>query len=357
MIVNNIRLDIISDTNSKISWILRQNLQHNSVDADTTSSPAFLLDPTQIYLSRVASRGIAGADTFTVDTNLEGKFQTGAVEHQFLLGLDYLNLDDSYKFASNIYEGRFDLYNPVYVQPALNLIPRIDYQMERRQLGLYAQDQMRWNDWIVTAGLRHDWVDADSTSNVAGPYSADEKAFTDRIGLTYLFDNGVTPHVSSSTSFDPIDGVSATGGALKPLEGEQIEAGIKYESSDGRSFLTFSAPNPDPTGTGLFQVGAARVKGLEIEVNSELSDSLNLIASYTYTHSEIAKANPGQEALLGNQLVMVPDHQASIWLDYTMQDGPLAWLDSVEACVIRVNPMGMPPMNSRLVVRCLLTRR
>lgn len=318
------------------NWILRQNLQFNSVDADTTSSPAFLLDPTQRYLSRVASHGIAGADTFTVDTNLEGKVQTGAVEHQFLLGVDYLNLDDSYKFASNIYEGRFDLYDPVYGQPAPNLIPRIDYQMRRRQLGLYAQDQMRWNDWIVTAGLRHDWVDADSTSNVAGPYNADEKAFTGRIGLTYLFDNGVAPYVSYSTSFDPVDGVSATGGALKPLEGEQIEAGIKYESPDGRTFLTFStfyldqenttAPNPDPTGTGLFQVGAARVQGLEIEVKSELADSLNLIASYAYTHSEITRANPGQEALLGNQLVMVPDHQASLWLDYTLQDGPLAGL-------------------------------
>lgn len=318
------------------NWILRQNLQFNSVDVDTTASPGFMLDPTQRYLSRVASRGIAAADTFTVDTNLEGRFDTGPVEHRVLAGLDYLNLDDSYKFASNVYDGQFDLYDPVYGQPVPDLIPRIDYRMKRRQFGLYAQDQMRWDNWIVTAGLRHDWVAADSTSNIANPYSADEGAFTGRVGVSYLFDNGIAPYVAYSTSFDPVDGVSATGGPLRPLEGEQIEAGIKYEAPGGRTFVTLSgfhldqqnatAPNPDPTGTGLFQVGAARVQGFEVEAKTELTDSLNLIASYAYTHSEITKVNPGQDSLLGNELVMVPDHQASLWLDYAVRSGPLAGL-------------------------------
>lgn len=318
------------------NWILRQNLQFNSVDVDMTASPSFMLDPTQRYLSRVASRGIAAADTFTVDTNLEGRFETGSIEHRVLVGLDYLHLDDSYKFASNIYGGQFDLFNPVYGEVPPALIPRIDYRMKRHQFGLYAQDQMRWENWIVTAGLRHDWIRANSISNIANPFDANEGAFTGRVGLSYLFDNGIAPYVAYSTSFDPVDGVSTTGGALRPLEGEQIEAGIKYESPDGRTFVTLSAfhldqqnataPNPDPTGTGLFQVGAARVRGLELEAKTELTDNLNIIASYAYTHSEITKVNPGQGNLLGNELVMVPDHQAALWLDYTVRDGALAGL-------------------------------
>ncbi|WP_411037251.1 TonB-dependent siderophore receptor [Shinella sp. BYT-45] len=317
-------------------WTLRQNLQFNSVDIDTKASPAAaLVAPGEVM--RVATRGIGAADTFTVDTNLEGRFETGAVEHKVLLGLDYLHLDDSYRFASNIYGGTFDLYDPVYGAAVPTLIPRIAYNMERRQVGLYAQDQMRWNNWIVTAGLRQDWMRGSSPQGLnVSSFDYDDGKLTGRIGLTYLFDNGFAPYVSYSTSFDPIDGVSTTGGPLAPLEGEQIEAGLKYQSVDGDTFVTLSAfqidqenvtaPNRTPGGTGLLQAGQARVRGFEMEAKTALTPALNLIASYAYTDSEITRANPGAESLLGKQLVMVPDHQASVWLDYRFEDGALAGL-------------------------------
>lgn len=317
-------------------WTLRQNLQFNSTDVETTASPAYMIDPTQRYLSRVASQGIAAADSFTVDTNLAGRFDTGPIEHHLLVGLDYLNLDDSYKFASNLYGLPFDIYDPVYGEPAPNLIPRFEYNMKRRQVGFYAQNQMRWDNWIATAGLRYDWVKADSIHNLTGAFNADEKALTGRVGLTYLFDNGIAPFVSYSTSFDPVDGVSPDGGPLRPMEGEQFEAGLKYESPDGGTFITASvfqvtqtnttAPNPNPPYVGLLQVGEARVRGLEIEAKTELTPNLNLIASYAFTNSKITRTNPGQDHLLGNELVMVPDHQASVWLDYAVRSGPLAGL-------------------------------
>ncbi|EKF20532.1 TonB-dependent siderophore receptor [Nitratireductor pacificus] len=317
-------------------WSVRQNLQFNSVDIDQRASPFFMLDGTQRYLSRVATQGLAGADTFTVDTSLTGSFSTGPVEHSVLVGLDYLYLDDSYRFASNLYGGSFDLYDPVYgaVPPAL--IPRFDYNMKRRQTGLYVQDQMRWDNWIMTAGLRHDSVDASSVHSATGTFDVDQTALTGQVGLVYRFDNGFAPYVSYSTSFDPIDNFSTTGEALKPLEGEQFEAGIKYESPDGRMFITASAfhleqknitaPNPDPTGSGLLQAGEARVRGLELEAKTELTPALSLIASYAYSDSVITKVNPGTEHLLGKELVMVPEHQASVWLDYRIENGPLAGL-------------------------------
>jgi len=322
------------------NWTLRQNLQFNHVDVDTKASPSVALDPSQRYLMRVATHGLGVADTFTVDTNVEGEFDTGFVQHNMLIGIDYLHLSDSYKFASNVYDGgafSFDLYDPVYGATPPPLIPRIDYQMKRNQVGIYAQDQMRWENWILTAGLRHDWVKADSFEAIyQTPFSFSDSALTGRVGLTYLFDNGFAPYVSYSTSFDPIDGVTITGGPLKPLEGEQIEAGIKYQSADGGTFITLSAfqidqknvsaRNPDPLGTGLVQIGEARVRGVEVEAKTKLMDRLNLIASYAYMDSEFTKANPGSENMLGKELRMVPRNQASIWLDYEVPDGALAGL-------------------------------
>lgn len=317
-------------------WTLRQNLQFNSVDIDTKASPAAMMTgPGRVM--RVASHGVGAADTFTVDTNLEGRFETGAVEHKVLLGLDYLHLDDSYRFASGVYGGDFDLYNPVYGAAIPVRIPRIDYNMKRRQVGLYAQDQMQWDNWIVTAGLRQDWVTADSTERLgSSTFHYEDSKLTGRVGLTYLFDNGFAPYLSYSTSFEPIDNVSTTGGPLMPLEGRQVEAGLKYQSADGGSFVTFSAfqidqknvtaPNRAPGGIGLLQAGEARVRGFEVEAKTELTPAFSVLASYAYTDSKITKVNVGTEPLLGKALVMVPDHQASVWLDYQFEDGALAGL-------------------------------
>ncbi|WP_182912790.1 TonB-dependent siderophore receptor [Paracoccus onubensis] len=318
-------------------WTVRQNLQFNSVDVDTKSSPAYMLDPTQRYAYRVASHGLAAADTFTLDTNLQGEFMTGAVTHNVLLGVDYLRLKDSYRFASGLYEDSFDLFDPVYGATPPELIPRIDYRMKRRQIGIYAQDQMRWNNWIVTASLRGDRVKAVSSESMQGAdFSYRDTAVTGRIGVTYLMENGFAPFMSYSTSFDPVDGVTPEGGPLKPMEGDQFEAGVKYESPDGSRMLTLSAyqitqqnitsPNPDPIAGGMLQTGEARVRGFELEGKAELTAALSLIASYAYTDSKVTKANDGTEYLLGNELNMVPDHQASLWLDYSFRQGALQGL-------------------------------
>lgn len=318
-------------------WTLRQNLQFNDVDVDTRSSPTYMLDPTQRYAYRVASRGQAGAKTFTIDTNVQGEFTTGDITHNILIGVDYLRLKDSYRFASNLYEGPFDLFDPVYGATPPDLIPRIDYRMKRRQVGVYVQDQMRRDNWIVTASLRGDRVRADSTEAMQGAdFSYRDSALTGRIGAVYLMDNGFAPFMSWSTSFDPVDGVTPDGGPLKPTEGEQLEAGVKYESADGSRFLSLAAyqitqqnitaPNTEPGGTGLLQAGEARVRGFEMEGKAELASGLSLIASYAYTDSQVTRANPGSEYMLGNELVMVPDHQASVWLDYSFGQGPLSGL-------------------------------
>lgn len=77
------------------------------------------------------------------------------------------------------------------------------------QTGLYAQDQIRYGKWLLTAGIRHDWASVDSTTETNfGDTVQDQndQATTGRIGLTYLFENGLAPYASYSTSFDPVIG-------------------------------------------------------------------------------------------------------------------------------------------------------
>ncbi|MHC6225654.1 TonB-dependent siderophore receptor [Pseudomonas sp. X10] len=319
-------------------WSLQQNLQVNSARIDTTASPGYLLSDDGRQLSRVATHGEGEARSVTVDTFGQADFSTGRLDHKLLIGVDYLSLNDEYQFASGLYSGPLDIFAPRYGQAVPDLIPRIDYHQQREQTGLYLQDQIRLDNWVLTLGLRQDWVSTRTESGLNGENRSKQREDkpTGRIGLAYLFDNGLAPYLSYSTSFEPVDGTDFSGRPFKPMTGEQYEVGVKYQPPGSNSFITLSAfqldqenittPDPDPTHVGFsVQSGEARVRGLELDAKASLSEGLDLLASYAYMDSEVTKANAAADgsSLEGNELVQVPAHQASLWLDYTLGEGPL----------------------------------
>lgn len=319
------------------TWTLRQNLQSNHVEVETTASPGFMLDPTGRLLSRVASRGEGEATSLTVDSNAQAEFATGSVRHTALLGIDYLNLDDRYAFASNLYGTPIDIYDPVYGQPVPTLIPRIDYRQRTEQVGVYVQDQLKYASWILTLGLRYDDASSRTRNQLPTTRTAkqDDSKLTGRVGLAYAFANGLTPYLSYATSFDPTAGTDFSGQAFEPTTGEQYELGIKYQPPGSDSMITLSAfqltqenvLTPDPVNNGFSeQTGEIRVRGIELEGKASLNHQLDLIAAYAYMDSEVTKANPAASgsSIEGNERIQVPAHQASVWLDYTLSDGPLA---------------------------------
>ena len=312
-------------------FTLRQNLQYNRVDVTTQASPGYMLDPTARYLSRVGTRGQARANVLSVDTHVQADFHTGAARHTILAGIDYMKLEDYYKFASGLYASPLDIQNPDYNVALPELIPRIDYRQTREQMGFYLQNQIRWNRWVVTLGGRYDQAHSRTLNQLPASVRAkqQESAWTGRVGLAYLFDNGLAPYVSYSSSFEPEDGTDFSGAQFKAMKGRQIEAGIKYQPVGQKSFVTLSAfeirqrnmttPDPDPLHTGfLVQSGEARMRGLEIEAKAQINKSLNVIASYAYLNSRMIKANADASGrtLQGKSLERVPRHQAALWVEY-----------------------------------------
>lgn len=64
------------------------------------------------------------------------------------------------------------------------------------------------------------------------------------------------------------------------------------------------------------QTGEVNVKGFELEARTELTQQLSVIAAYTYLDGRITKSNVAGEA--GNRPTFTPEHQASIWGQYTL---------------------------------------
>lgn len=275
---------------------------------------------------------------FAVDTQLQSKFATADVDHTLLTGVDFMrmrnDIDSWFGYAGSVTPS--DIYN----------LDRSDFDFgshpgpsgpykvlnKQKQTGLYVQDQMQWDKVLVTLGGRYDWADQESFNRVYGTTDKrDDKQFTWRGGVNYLFDNGVTPYFSYSESFEPASQTGESGNIFAPSKGKQYEAGVKYVPSDRPIVITGAVYQltktnnlmADPNGSfWSVEGGEIRSRGVEIEAKAALSASVNVVGSYTYTDAEYTTDTNYK----GNTPAQVPKHMASLWGDYTLYDGALSGL-------------------------------
>lgn len=320
------------------TWTIRQNLRYSYIGTDTQRVQPYCpaaCNPTAFY--RYAWAFPESARAVTVDNQAIGNFQTGDVAHTALFGLDYSY--ESSRYEESALSPIFTPFNgldPVYGATAITRPPiatRID--QDRSQIGLYAQDQMEWNNFVFSLGGRYDWANTDTrtrTSVADNQVDQRDGKFTWRTGLVYNFDNGLSPYAGYSTSFNPASGTDRLGNAFEPTTGEQFEVGVKYQPNGSNSFVTLSAyhltqdnvlsPDTTPGFTNYsVQTGQVRMRGVELEGKAEITDAFSVLASYAYTDSEITRANPNAAGISneGNRFAFVPRQQASLWLDYTLQ--------------------------------------
>ncbi|MBD9451607.1 TonB-dependent siderophore receptor [Rhizobium sp. RHZ02] len=318
-------------------FVFRQNARASTLNIDADWAFAYApnaVDPS--LLDRSAGTFDERLTAFVIDNQLEAKFETGAVDHTVLAGLDLTKL----RWRS--LDGRgvsppLDTNNPTAGAP----VAPIDFDtrtiQDQWQVGTYLQDQIRYDAWILTVGGRYDWVSTDTdntdlSTNALTSLSQKDKAFSGRVGLGYETDFGIVPYASYSTAFAPNAGINQeTDQPFKPTESEQEEIGVKYLLPNSNTLLTAALFNIDqknslyyevvnlPTGPANIQVqrGKIRSRGLELEATTSLDNGLSLVASYTYTDTEILEGTTGT---VGNSVSSVPRHMASLWANYTFQE-------------------------------------
>lgn len=307
---------------------ITQNLRFTHVEGiyrtaypDSYSNPSNpFLDPEHRTVARYISSQEVAKDSLTMDNNVQLKLLTGPVSHKMLFGLDYRDLNQRTRSGGGFDPTPFDLYAPVYTSltaPVLSDTPAV----RQSQLGLYAQDQMRLGPWLATVGVRQDYV----SNRVAGSPDEDTKATTGRVGLMYETPVGFNPYVTYAQSFNPIFGANVCAEICKAQRGEIYEVGFKYNpfpgtAINGAIFDTVeknrlaSGSVPDANGfIASIQTGQVRIRGVELEVITQVTPDLRLIGSYSYLD---AKVESGDN--VGKHVETVPDHQASLWGTYRL---------------------------------------
>lgn len=315
----------------------QQNLRYAHTDIAWRQVYGGGLQADQRTLNRFAYRADIDVATFQVDNQLRADFRTGPASHTVLGGFDYsqVNYRNAQYFAL---ASGLDVFQPVYGSPVPALTtPYDNVRQVNSQYGLYLQDQIRLDRLVLLAGIRQDWALSDVDDRDAGGARRyqNDSAFTWRAGALYIFDNGLAPYASYARSFQPQIGTDGRGFAWDPLEGEQYEAGLKFQPPGMRSFVQASAFHltqkntltPDPLSPiNQVAVGEVRVRGLELEAVAELGNGISLVGSYTLLDPEITRSNTAGE--VGNRPAGVARHNAGLYGEYSFvhASGPLSGL-------------------------------
>lgn len=343
------------------------------------------LDANHEEVARARTATKTDTKIFNTDTHLRGEFATGALQHRVLGGVDYMRYQTDQLNANTIidnlitpnglnpalagfaFQPPFNIYNPTYGQSTYQISltsglirpgdpPYAARPQEvQQQTGIYIQDQLKIGNWGAVLGLRHDWVVAEQDGSPDETHSAT----TGRAALMYNFDFGLTPYVSYSTSFTPQPGqpvgsniyttFTQGAGALRPagpIKGEQVEVGFKYQPKGAPFAVNASVyelydrnqiVQPDVLFDGV-QGADVKARGFEFEAVGKVTEEIRVIGSYSYTDAVYDKypefcapplcpfASSISDYMEGKNVDGVPQHLASLWAIYAVQDGPLRGL-------------------------------
>ncbi len=277
-------------------------------------------DPNNL-LSRINFEHNTKVNTFLIDNQAEAKLQTGPVAHTALAGVDYkyFNMDQVQLsgMATPISATR-----PVYGAAQGPRFAYIDQTLTMHQIGVYLQDQMRFGEgFLATLNGRYDHASTDADGMPA--FEGNNGKLSGRAGLAYEFTNGLTPYASVSTFFNPILGSSVTAGVFKPETGHQYEIGVKYRPTwmDGLFTAALFDLTRQNVVTGPFnaetQLGEVNSRGIELEAKANITANLKATAAFTALDLDIKK--DADTTLIGKTPYIVPQTQASVFLDYTFR--------------------------------------
>jgi len=279
--------------------------------------------PTDTFVPRTFYQADNTFNQHAVDVRVTKRVTTGALDHEILAGVQYQNVEtdanSAYYAGGGALQGDFryilDLANPQYTgapdQAIFDSIYNDAPEQTVKDVGFYLSDQISVENWRLTLGLRHDRVDNDN-----GVIEQDDTQTSYSAGVLYQFDNGLSPYLSYAESFETVVGLDINNNQLKPEEGRQYEAGVKYELSSIPGFITLAyydievsnLPNPNslPDEAGQ-QQGVSSIEGIELEGRLNFGE---ITAQFAASVMDAEDPN-------GFALSAQPDSNASLWLNYS----------------------------------------
>lgn len=365
------------DFNERVS--VRNQLRYGYTHNDAIfSSPRFspgnitAITPSTLVVGNQKPRDQT-TDILINQTDLTFRFQTGAIRHHLVTGLELSREDNENR-------RRLDANGPVthLLDPQLRAAARIPYNGTRAQLdlettALYLSDIITLTpQWDINAGVRWDRVKTtvralnDGTvSGYSQHLSRTDREMSGNLGVVYRPVPSLSLYAGYGSAFDPsgrADIVQLAGGNnnlpvtpeafnLKPERTRSYEVGAKWNALDDALLIQtalfrtekFNGRTPGlPGEPPVVLQGVQEVQGFELSASGRVTNRLNLFAGYTLQDSEVTKSNNPLE--LGQTLDNTPRHSFSGWATYQLTEalslgGGAQYVDTRKA-IIRSSATG-----------------
>ncbi|WP_250511731.1 TonB-dependent siderophore receptor [Caballeronia sp. GACF4] len=335
-------------------FTLRNQTQfsHYSTEARATNAAAVLTGPlgtstalangnyTALPLSSLFVR-LQGKDRNINDhsvyntTDLQGKFATGFLKHDMLVGVDL-----SHETYSN---QSFTATTPGLPSNTLAIVPLVDpayvprpanyrevatnlAESSANGIGLYLNDTVSIGEnWKWIGGVRWDRYEASINNSINAPgYATQTNFFTSvRTGVVWQPADWQSYYVSYGTSFNPsLEALTLTNNQQNtpPEKNRSYEVGSKWDLLNGGLSVTQSLFNIEKTNartqvsTGEYTLdGDVRVRGYQLGVAGHITKQWQMFGGYTYMDGTVQKALDGTT---GNTLANTPHHMLNFWTTY-----------------------------------------
>lgn len=319
------------------AWLLEAGLQRTvgGVRGESVEASALLADRrsvSRLYLQRENVWDSKVAQLF-----LRGKTRWADMEHQLLLGLEYLQgYSGIYIRRSNATRHPYtlDVYAPVYGAP-LPPATAASYRGGGQSTHAFiVQDQIRLAPRLhALIGLRADrheqttpaWMNASAAAQRTS-------AYTPKLGLSYDLTRNATAYISYSRSFKPNSGQDIDGNAFAPERGTAWEAGIKADLFGQKAQITASVFHitkqnvltPHPLDADYrIAAGQVRSRGADMSFSGRISARTRAVAHVALLRAEVSKDNV---LTPGAPLANVPRRHIALMLVHEL-GGPLQGLE------------------------------
>lgn len=302
------------------TWRMRATYGWGRDRYDQTITRATAFNSRTGALTRSSDANLGRNDSDQIATlGLLGNVTLAGMNHALYIGGEY---ERQRSFRGDTIRGKattgFNLYDPVYGLLAPGGVPNPKQSDSRSVVHAYSmivQDSvkltdrltavggLRWEDWQQESGMGRPFVFADrSHGNVWLP----------QFGLAYALTPALTAYANVSRSFKP-NVASNVAAPLAPEYGRVVEAGLKFSLNPGITG-TLAAYQIDKRNVAVTvgdltsTIGAARSRGIELDVAGQITRHLSVIGSYAYTNATDRDSN--------TSLVNVAHHTGSLFAVY-----------------------------------------
>lgn len=286
--------------------------------------------PTQVT-RQVGMWGPISNNYINFQENINGKFSTGALKHNLLVGLNYRFYDGSRRSGGTVTTlDNIDVttnFAPIRRKAVDAVMPLYTSAIaDQETLSAYASDVVNFTDRLsAMLSLRVDKFERKKVGNTDG---FKQTALSPKLGLVYqLIKDKVSVFGNYMNGFQNLAPVTQPDGSilvLDPIYATQYEGGVKAELFNKKLSITASYYNIDidnatrTEANFTVQDGKQRSKGIDFEVMGNPIAGLSIVAGYAYNDNRIIKSsNP---AIEGNKATTSPENVANFWATYTLQN-------------------------------------